>query len=348
MKFYNLILIILIVFLKTGNVLSKSDIFDVNNIQVEKRDGTTNISLANQAIKNGFDKLINKILLKEDLKKIKEISFSEIKELVNYYQVSDKRDEDTNLEKINFNISFDKDKIHELFYRKGISYSEISNKELFILPILKKDNKIFIYNKNIYYEKWNDYYETEQVEFILPLENIEIIENINKNKNNLLQLELSDLFKEYSKENLALVLIDEDNSKEKKIYFKVKILGKNTIKNFKISQLNLSKDELNKKIISEVKKEITYLVKSQNLIDVTLPSFLNVRLKVNNKNNLVELRARLKKIDSVENIYVQEFNNEIVTLKIKFLGNLDKIIRQLEKQNISLKLIGDQWSIQIS
>ena len=348
MKFYNLILIILIVFLKTGNVLSKSDIFDVNNIQVEKRDGTTNISLANQAIKNGFNKLINKILLKEDLKKIKEISFSEIKELVNYYQVSDKRDEDTNLEKINFNISFDKDKIHELFYRKGISYSEISNKELFILPILKKDNKIFIYNKNIYYEKWNDYYETEQVEFILPLENIEIIENINKNKNNLLQLELSDLFKEYSKENLALVLIDEDNSKEKKIYFKVKILGKNTIKNFKISQLNLSKDELNKKIISEVKKEITYLVKSQNLIDVTLPSFLNVRLKVNNKNNLVELRARLKKIDSVENIYVQEFNNEIVTLKIKFLGNLDKIIRQLEKQNISLKLIGDQWSIQIS
>ena len=56
------------------------------------------------------------------------------------------------LEKINFNISFDKDKIHNLFYKKGISYSEITNKELFILPILKKDNQIFIYNQNFFYD----------------------------------------------------------------------------------------------------------------------------------------------------------------------------------------------------
>ena len=48
--------------MKTGNVLSKSDIFDVNNIQVEKRDGTTNISLANQAIKNGFAKAFSTII----------------------------------------------------------------------------------------------------------------------------------------------------------------------------------------------------------------------------------------------------------------------------------------------
>ena len=34
-----------------------------------------------------------------------------------------------------------------LFYKKNISYSEIINKELFILPILKKENQIFIYNK---------------------------------------------------------------------------------------------------------------------------------------------------------------------------------------------------------
>ena len=70
----------------------------------------------------------------------------------------------------------------------------------------------------------------------------------------------------------------------------------------------------------------------------------NLEIKSENKSDV----KGDDKIDSVENIYVQEFNNEIVTLKIKFLGNLDKIIRQLEKQNISLKLIGDQWSIQIS
>ena len=37
MKFYKLILIILVVFLKTGNVLSNHNIFDVNNIEIEKK-----------------------------------------------------------------------------------------------------------------------------------------------------------------------------------------------------------------------------------------------------------------------------------------------------------------------
>jgi hypothetical protein len=54
------------------------------------------------------------------------------------------------IEKINFNISFDKDKIHNLFYKKGISYSEILNKELFILPILKKIIKFLFIIKIIF------------------------------------------------------------------------------------------------------------------------------------------------------------------------------------------------------
>ena len=34
--------------------------------------------------------------------------------------------------------TFDKDKIHNLFYKKGISYSNIIDKEFYILPILLK------------------------------------------------------------------------------------------------------------------------------------------------------------------------------------------------------------------
>ena len=41
--------------------------------------------------------------------------------------------------------------------------------------------------------------KVELLEFILPLENIEIIQKINSNKNNLINLELKNLFKEYPK-----------------------------------------------------------------------------------------------------------------------------------------------------
>jgi|TARA_B110000971_G_C20004478_1_gene498421 hypothetical protein len=347
MKSHKLIIFILIVFLKTGNVLSDNNIFNVNNIEIKKEDKTTNALLANQAIKEGFKNLIEKILLEEDSKKLSELKFSKIKELVTYYQVSNKKDDNNDVEKINYNISFDKDKIHDLFYKKGISYSEIVNKELFLLPILKKNDQIFIYNQNFFYDKWNDVYNTDLLEFILPIEKIEIIKDVNLNKNNLLNLNLDNLYKEYSDKNLALVLIEENNSNQTKIYLKTRILGKNIVRNINIKKLDLSEDNFYIKIITEIKKEIINIVKSQNLIDISVPSFLNVQLKISKKSNLVELNSRIKKIDLIENIYVKKFNNEFVYLKIKYLGKLDKIIKQLEKQKIILELTNDQWSIVI-
>ena len=99
---------------------------------------------------------------------------------------------------MNFSVTFDKDKIHELFFEKGVSYSDISDKELFILPVLIKENELFIFNNNFFYENWNNVYENELIEFILPLENIEIIQNINKNKQSLLDISVENIFKEYS------------------------------------------------------------------------------------------------------------------------------------------------------
>ena len=65
---------------------------------------------------------------------------------------------------------------------------------------------------------WNEISDNQLVEFILPLENIEIIENVNLNKNNLLNLELSKLLLEYSDRNLALVLIEDSELKQEKIF----------------------------------------------------------------------------------------------------------------------------------
>ena len=345
MKSYKLIIIILIVFLKTGNVLSNNNIFDVNNIEIEKKGNATNEILANIAIKKSFEILTNKILLKRDLIKLRELKLTEIKELVKYYQISKKSENNIKPEKINFNISFDKDKIHDLFYKKRISYSEINNKELFILPILKKNNQIFIYNNNFFYNRWNEINKTDLIDFILPLESIEIIQKVNLNKNNLLTLQLEDIFREYPKKNLTLVLIEDEKDKKIKIYLKSKVLEKNIIKNINIEKDNLSKDKLYTKIIIDIKDEIINLIKSKNLIDITAPSFLNVQFKINKKNNLVELKSRIKKIDAIENIYIQKLNSNSIFLKIKYLGKINKIIRQLENHQIRLELLNDQWSI---
>ena len=64
-----------------------------------------------------------------------------------------------------------------------------------------------------------------------PLENIEIIQNINKNKNNLINIEIENLFKEYSNKNLALIFIEESDNQKRKYIYQTKYRGKNISKN---------------------------------------------------------------------------------------------------------------------
>ena len=347
MKLINFFLVILIIFFKTGNVLSESNIFNVSNIEVLKKAEITNKQMSRQAIKKGFEELVNKILLDKDKEKISKLSFSQIQELVSYYQVTNKKDNDMKDSIESYNILFDKDKLHDLFFTKGISYSEIIDKQLYLLPILSKDDKIFIFNQNFFYENWNNDNTKDLIEFILLIENIEEIKNINNNKNNLLELNLNVIFKEYQKKNLALIYIDDFSQNKLKIFLKVKISGKEISRNLSLNKSNQTQIELYEKIIIILKNELTNIIKSENLIDVRRPSFLNVKLKLSKKNSLIELNKRLKKIESIENIYVQELNSKYVFLKIKYLGRLAKIIKQLDDQKILLEEIGNQWSFKL-
>ena len=340
MKLYKQIIIILIFFFKTETLLSDNSLFSVNNIELEKKEKTTNSILAREAIKKGFNQLILKILLKEDSPKFLNLNFDSINQLVKYYKINNISEEKKKKELISFSVTFDKDKIHNLFFKRGISYAEILDKELFILPLLIQDEEISIFNNNYFYKNWNKINEKDLIEFILPIENIEIIQNINKNKNSLINVSLNDIFKEYLKKNLALILI-ENKKNEKNIYIKLKVQNKNISKSFSYDEKNFSNDN----IIKEVKYELINLIKSANLIDVGAPSFLNVELNLNKKNNLVDLNSRIKDIESIENVFVQSFNKDLMNLRIKYLGKLDKLINQLEKENINLSLIEDKWII---
>ena len=77
------------------------------------------------------------------------------------------------------------------------------------------------------------------------------------------------------------------------------------------------------------------------------PSFLNTKLIINKKNNLEVLNKRIKKIDAINNIYVQELNKDYILIKLKYLGKLEKIISQLKKNRIILEQRENEWSLKI-
>ncbi len=340
----NLIFIccILIILFKTGNVLSDNNIFNVNNIEISKEISTNKEKLANQAFKKGFKELINRLLLEEDYKKISTTNLNEIKKLVSYYQIKD--NEKNNI--IKFNIFFDKDKIHNFFYKRNLLYSDIINMDMVIFPLLITDKQYFIYTKNYFYENWNKESLKDLIQYTLPTENIESIQKIKLNRENIYKIDIEDFFKEYNLENMAFANI-QVNQNNAKVYLNTKIADKKLNKNILITNSGLNQIEFNNKIILEIKNEIRDLIKSQNLIDVRTPSFLNAEIKLNDKSNLVEFNNRLKNVDLIDNFFVQELNKDYVLVKIKYLGKINKIIKKLKDQNINLNMREGQWQINI-
>ena len=348
MKSFKLILFILVIFFKTGNVLSESTLFNVNNVEISGKLSANNQFFSDEAIKKGFNELINKVLLEKDLDKLKNLNSSKIKDLVSYYQIS-KTIENKSADKVtkSYNIFFDKEKVHDLFYNFEISYSDLTQYEVYFLPIHKKKDKLYVYNQNYFYEKWNEIDSNDLIEFILPIEKIEILQNINDYKDNLFELNIEKIFKEYSKKNFVLIIVEENNLERDKIFLKTNIMGKNINKSFSFKEIKKNSEDFYDDIILKAKSEIINLIKSQNLVDIRTPSFINIKFFFNKKNNLVELDNRIKKIDLIENLYFLEINKKYVLLKIKYLGKINKIINQLKDQNILLELKNDQWSLKI-
>ena len=344
----NLIFIcsILIILFKTETVLSDNNIFNVNNIEISKETSKNKEKLISDAFKKAFDELINRLLLEEDYKRISKTNLEQIRKLISYYQIINE-DENKENNNVKINVFFDKDKMHDFFHGKNILYSDIINTEVILFPLLKKEDQYFIYTQNYFYENWNEEKSDNLIQYILTTENIENIQRINLNKDNIYKIEVSDFFKEHETDNIVFANI-EVKKDTAEVFLNTRIEGKKINKNLSIkNKENLNKIEFYREIIFEINNIIRDLIKSQNLIDVRTPSFLNVEIKLNKKSNLVEFSNRLNKIELIDNFYVQKLNKDYVLVKIKYLGKINKIINKLKDQNINLKMIAGQWQLTI-
>ena len=342
----NLIFIccILIIFFKTGNVLSDNNIFNVNNVEISKETSKNKEELVKLAFQKSFKKLINRLLLQEDYRKISNINFEEIKKLISYYQIINP---DMTNNNIKVNVFFDKEKMHNFFYNRNILYSDIINTEVILFPLLKKRKKYFIYSQNYFYDNWYKENFDNLIQYTVPAENIENIQKINSNKDSIYNLDIDDFFKEYEFKNMVFATI-EINKNVADVFLSTRIGDKKINKKFSVNKkADLNQKEFYDNIILQTNHLIRDLIKSQNLIDVRTPSFLNVKIKLNNKSNLVEFNNRLKKIDLIDNYYVQQLNKDYVLVKIKYLGKINKIISKLKGQNINLRMIEGQWQLNI-
>ena len=340
-----LFILIIVFLLKTENVFSKNSIFDVDNIIIDQKSKISNNQILDKAFQRGFVKLSQKILLNKDQKKMNDVGLNQIKQLVSRYQIINKEDLKKN-DQVQVNMTFDKDAVNKFFSELNISYADISQSNIILFPILLVEDNIFLFNNNYFFDNWNENSNKDQfIDYILPVESLEYIQKINKNKNNLESISFKDLLLSYDVKNFIFLIIEPKI--KSKVFLKGEIYGNEIIKRYNYDLINISEDKRNTHLISLIKGEINELWKLQNLIDLRTPSFLNVKLELNKTDDLLKLQKILMQIDLIENFNVSELNKDYVKIKIKYYGKIDKIIKKFSENNLKTTIKNNQWIFKI-
>ena len=150
-KFFCIFYILLFI-LKTENVFSNSLIYDVNNIEIKTKinNSLNNKKLIEKAFKKAFIIFVDKTLLKEDALNLHNTKLEIIKNLVFTYQIIENKNKNK-VEIISFfNIKFDPKKINKFLTERGISYADISNISITVLPVLIENKDILMYEEKFF------------------------------------------------------------------------------------------------------------------------------------------------------------------------------------------------------
>ena len=345
----------IIVFLfKTQTVFSDNLIYDVNNIEVSGKinNDLDKKKLIQSAIKKGFKVFMNKTLLREDAISLYKTKDSTIEDLVFAYQIV-KKEENKKKIILTINVKFDQKKISNFLAQKRISYANVNNISLTLLPVLIKDKNIFMYGDNFFYNNWlKSQNEIENISdtlinYNLALENIEDLQYINLNKDNLELIDVKKITSLNNEKNYAFLIIYFIEGKFR-AYIKTSIENKKIDKNIDLKIYPGNDTRTYEKAVLALKEEINQIWKEQNLIDINAPSFLDLFLSVKQVDDYLKLRYIFDSINLIEDYSVLEITNEQIKIRLKYKGKLNNLTNILLQKKINIKIVDNVWKIMVN
>ena len=338
-------LLILLFLYKTQNVFANQDVFTVDKIIIEGKIKQNNYKerYLDIAFRKGFEKLLSNILKIQDQKKVFSTELAIIKSFVQSYRIV--KEQDINGKYLaEISLSFKEDSINQFFKNNGISYSASQNFETLIYPIFIKNSELQVFSGNKFFEEWNMSKEFEGVNFILPVESLDDLVFIKKNKDELEEIELQSLVDKYEITNSAILILryDENNLN---VFIKTNFKGLKKLKKVDIFVKDLNNYKVREETILKLKSIVHDMWKEQNLIDASTPSYLTLNTKFNEPHSLGEVINKIKKINIIKSYNIQELNKNNAKIKIKYLGKIKSLENFLIQSGFNLKIQDNKWNL---
>ena len=348
MSKYLFILSIIVFLFKTETVFSAETIYDVNNIQVSGKlnSNLDNNKLIEEAFRKAFLIFINKTLLEKDIETLSKTNIQIIKDFIFTHQITSQKKSIDEEIILTVNVKFDPKKINNYLSINNISYADISEISISILPILRKENNLFIFSDNFFYNEWNktenDKKNTEAqlINYNLALENAEDLFYINNNRENLELIDINKL-NSLSEEKNKIFLIFTLNE-DTKVFIKAYFNEKEVIKNITLN--DNSTDDYNS-LIMNVKDLINQIWKEQNLIDINTPAYLDIIFDIKKINDFLKFRTFLDTIDIIDNYSILEITNKYAKIRMKYKGKISNLREKFLNEKININIENNEWSL---
>ncbi len=326
----------------------KSSIFSVNDIEITEpfELNFKKEKVIDKAFIEAFKRLIKMTVISSEEIKLATIKNKEIKNLIDSFKIKNERFIKNNYS-AKFDVNFNKQNTLLFFEKKNIFPSLPRKKSIFIMPILIDSNNftVNLFNQNPFFLNWfKGAGEHYLLNYILPSEDIDIINILNKNIESLENYNYSSIIKKYEVEDFIICLIFHDKN-EIRVLSKITINNQEKIQNNIYNNINLdNEDELISLIIS-IKNNYEDNWKKINLINrsVKLPLSISVDANDYQKNRL--FKEFLNNTEFVSNFFIKDFNNKKINYKIIFNGSPSRFLELCNKNNILIDTTNQIWQL---
>ena len=338
---YKLFLILLILIILSNK--SYSDIFKVENTILKtdysKEKYSRNEAII-EAINSSFDTFAKRVLVEDEYWKIKNINFNNINEaIVKFNILAEEKNKKNFIFKTS--ITFHKKKIQNLLNSRNIIYTDTVSSPVLVIPILKYNNTIKLWEDNFFLSNWNlDEDKTKLVKYLIPTGDLEDQKNIDLNSFDINYYDSSYFLKKYGLKNSLILFINFDKDLDN-IQYKLTLNKTNYYKVFShtISDLQLPK------LINTIKIETEKIWKKKNTIFSSLVTSIEFTTNIQNIRQLNIIRSKLQKLNNIKQIKDIEVSSKAYRGKIYYSGTINDLNKNLEEINFILKENFNSWRL---
>ena len=343
--FFISFLLFLIIFSTT---YLKANTFRVSNIEISSpfELNFKKNRVIDEGFQTAFSNLLSMITTSGDKNKIKNITIKELKSMIDTFTISNERFIN-NEYFAKLETTFNKKKILNFLERKNVFPSMPVRNKVLLVPILidLETDSIFLFEKNIFYEKWNNKKKNYQLlEYLLPSEDLEDLKKIQEISNAIENHDFINLIKKYDLKDYIILTIYK-NKHEFKILSKINLNNSLRVNNQKYTNINLENKEDFQKILSNLKTTYEDYWKKSNEINTSIKFPLTISISSKNYIKIMELEKVLKSIDLIADFFILKFDSDNTEYKIIYNGSPKTFFNDMNKKNFYFIMENNVWTI---